>query len=155
MFKSGKRQQSNATKWNTHMAGTEVGSNKGPDGYFRVGVGTRKMLVHRVIYRMMTGQEPQLIDHIDGDRANNRISNLRSVNPTESVKNRRVAKNNTSGAIGVQRHNGKWRVRIQANRTNIELGYFDTFDEAVAARKAAEIEHAFHPNHGRAATGEL
>ena len=43
----------------------------------------------------------------------------------------------------------KWRAQIRVDGKRKHLGYFDTFDDAVAARKAAEIEHNYHPNHGR------
>ena len=58
-------------------------------------------------------------------------------------------KNNTSGATGVSRYGNRWLARICPSRRTIYIGIFDSFDEAVAARRAAEVAYDYHPNHGR------
>lgn len=109
---------------------------------------------HRIIWAMHYGVWPtKFLDHINGDPTDNRIENLREVTNQENCKNARIGKNNTSGRVGVSYygHNGwsKWHAYIRGNGKLISLGYFEDFDAAVAAREAAEIEHGYHPNHGR------
>ena len=81
-------------------------------------------------------------DHIDGDKLNNRRENLRVVTPQINQVNRKsVNKNNTSGVRGVSKAYGKWRAQITVNRRNLHLGLFKTKDEALAARKRAELRY--------------
>ena len=103
---------------------------------------------------MYHGQWPAgQIDHIDGCRKNNRISNLRDVRHQDNGKNTKLPSTNTSGRIGVSWHKAakKWGVSIKADDRPIHLGLFVSFEEACAARKAAEEKYGFHPNHGRSA----
>ena len=90
------------------------------------------------------------VDHIDGNGLNNRWNNLREVSSQENNMNMRLSSNNTSGVTGVcwATRDKRWIANIKVNRKNKCLGYFTDFNEAVAARKAAEIEHGFHCNHG-------
>lgn len=132
------------------VLGKEAGTAHS-DGYRAVGINYAVYLVHRVIWKMITGEEPDEIDHIDGNRSNNRLVNLRSVGRKENKKNIKKPSNNTSGVIGVcfDASRNKWLAHIKVNQKFINLGYFDTFEAAVAARKAAEVKYNFHPNHGR------
>lgn len=108
---------------------------------------------HRVIWKMMTGTEPEQVDHINGDKGDNRWINLRSVSNAQNQKNTRLPSNNRSGVIGVSQRgdSGKWRAQIANNGKKIPLGTFDSKADAIAARKAAERKYGFHPNHGRPA----
>jgi len=92
-----------------------------------------------------------LIDHIDGDPTNNRIENLRLVTNAENGRNAKKSSRNKSGVTGVYWYKAsrKWHSQIRVDNKQIHLGYFDDFDEAVAARKAADIKYNFHKNHGR------
>ncbi len=82
------------------------------------------------------------IDHINGDKLDNRCANLRVVSPSKNQVNRkRLNKNNRSGVRGVDRAFGKWRAQITVNRTNNYLGLFENKDDAVAARRQAELEY--------------
>jgi len=107
---------------------------------------------HRVVWALAHGQWPvDEIDHINGDRADNRLVNLRSVTGAENKRNKRTPSNNKSGAVGVfwLRDNKTWRAAIRVAGRQTHIGCYATFDEAVSARKAAEVEHDYHPNHGR------
>jgi hypothetical protein len=110
--------------------------------------------VHRIIWAMHYGEWPKKeIDHIDGNPFNNRIENLREVDHLTNGRNQRTPINNTSGACGIwqdKRYSklGKWGARIKVDYKTKHIGMFDTFEEAVAARKEAEIKHGFHENHG-------
>ena len=105
-----------------------------------------KLLMHRVITQAPKGVQ---VDHINHDRLDNRRANLRLVTHSENQRNRSVRKDSSSGFIGVYfvARLNKWRAQIYVNRT-LNLGYFSTLEEAVAARKAANLVHGFHENHG-------
>ena len=91
-----------------------------------------------------------VVDHIDGDVSNDNPENLRMVTQAVNMKNLAKNRNNTSGHMGVHSHrNGRFYARIKVNGVVISLGGFATFQEAVEARELAEIEHNFHPNHGK------
>jgi len=124
-----------------------------PDGYCVVAIEGRKYLVHRIIWLYVYGSFPKHdIDHIDGVPSNNRIRNLRSVTHRENLRNRKMPRNNKTGTVGVTWNNDceKWQVRINTGVKQIHIGLFNIKEDAIAARKAAEIEHGYHPNHGRA-----
>lgn len=105
---------------------------------------------HRVCYILMTGKNPDLIDHIDGDGTNNKWSNIRSVSNGENLKNQRRRKDNKTGFTGVvDNGNGKYRAEIQVNYKKIRLGIYDKIKDAIEAREKANIKYGFHPNHGR------
>lgn len=87
------------------------------------------------------------VDHINGDKLDNRRQNLRIVSPqTNQVNRKQLNKNNSSGIRGVQHvphlssHN-PWRAQITVERKNIHLGLFATRPKAVAARREAERQH--------------
>lgn len=97
----------------------------------------------------MHGVDPDDIDHINGDPSDNRLENLRNVSHEVNGRNLARRKNNTSGVTGVSRHGSKWVARICPSRRTIYIGIFDSFDDAVAARRAAEVKYGYHPNRGR------
>ena len=121
-------------------------------GYKQGRIFDKLHMAHRVIWALVHGEWPsQDVDHINGNRSDNRAENLRAVSRTENMRNARRPNHNTSGHIGVrwQPNAGKWRARIKVDRRTIHVGYFDSLDAAVAARKEAEAVYGFHQNHGR------
>jgi hypothetical protein len=142
----------NCRIWNTRYAGAEAFKADDGKGYLVGSIFGRAYNAHRVIWALIHGEWPKAeIDHINGDRSDNRISNLRSVSVQENARNSKLPADNTSGAIGVswKKRDARWQAYIAVNRRHIHLGYFDDFDAAVAARKEAELRLGFHPNHGR------
>lgn len=136
--------------WNSRYANAEAFTFV-DDGYRNGCIAGSRYRAHRVVWKMMTGDDPDQIDHINGDREDNRFCNLRDVSLAENSRNRRIPKNNKSGVIGVyhwQQDGIEYWVATVGRKRAL---YFKEFDEAVAARKAAEIEYGFHENHGRAA----
>jgi len=134
------------------LKGSEAGCLNKTIGYYYVRVDDSLYLSSRVIFCWHHGDLLEnCIDHIDGDQTNNRIENLRLVTQAENMRNAKKRRDNTSGVTGVfwREDTMKWGSQIQINGKNITLGSFETFDEAVAARKAAEIKYNFHKNHGR------
>jgi len=106
---------------------------------------------HRLAFVYMTGAfPPGKMDHQDGNGLNNAWSNLRQATSLENGKNQRLHSNNVSGIVGVRwyKAGSKWHAAIMVNRRKKHLGYFTNKEEAIAARKAAEIEFGFHQNHG-------
>jgi len=99
-----------------------------------------------IVWCLTYGQWPCVdivIDHRDGDKQNDRPNNLRSVSQQANIINSKKQCNNTSGVTGVSPQKGKWIANIKVNRKQIRLGLFEKFEDAVAARKAAEKEYNF------------
>ncbi len=136
--------------WNTRYAGKPALNSINSDGYRTGHLLGRSVKAHRVIWKMMTGEDADQVDHEFGKRADNRLKKLRDVSQSGNQRNARRRADNSSGVVGVywypyERKTGKWQVVI----ADKHVGMFDTFDEAVCARMAAEVQHGFHPNHGR------
>jgi len=98
-------------------------------GYHRVSWDSQRYLAHRVAWLYVYGEWPKgVIDHIDGNKANNAIANLRDVTDKINAENtRRPRANSKSGYLGVHWHeqNKKWVARIQVDKKNIHIGCFD------------------------------
>lgn len=123
------------------------------NGYRLVGVDRILYKAHRICFKMATGFDVGVfeIDHINGDRLDNRLSNLRMVSTATNLRNQKRRGNNTSGHTGVSfnKQLKKWDVRIHSNNKQFYLGSFTEKEDAVAVRKEAEKKYKYHPNHGR------
>ncbi len=91
---------------------------------------------------------PQEVDHINGDGSDNRWCNLRESNPQKNACNRRRRKTNSSGCTGVFRKHDRWFALITFHGKRKHLGTFRSLDAAIKARKDAERELGFSPEHG-------
>ena len=110
------------------------------DNYIRGVVQGKSLRLHRFI--MNINDDEVLIDHIDGNRLDNRKKNLRVVNRHQNAMNAGLPKNNSTGYKGVnKRQNGRYQAYITYNYKKIYLGTYDTPEEAYEARKAAEIKY--------------
>lgn len=130
--------------------GRPAGSRR-PDGYIRLNVSGATVMAHRAIWAWVNGAWPRLfLDHIDGNRQNNSISNLREVTEAESQKNLGVYKTNKSGFPGVywSKANSRWMATVQINRRRVYVGCFVSAHEAFEARLKAQMAANYHPNHG-------
>jgi hypothetical protein len=130
-------------QWNSRWAG-KLASTLKPDGYCYVHFNYRTELVHRLAHKIMTGEDPVEIDHVDGNRSNNKWSNLRDGTRTDNLRNVALKRSNKSGYHGVS-----FSKRQQKWTAYITIGAFDSKEEAVAARKKHEVILGFHSNHGR------
>ena len=120
-------------------------------GYKRLKINAKAYLVHRIVFLMHKGYLPKTIDHINGDRLDNRIENLRAVTANQNQHNRKLNSNSTSGFKGVSwcKTQNNWRASIKLEGKAIELGRFNTPEEADAVvRKAREELHGTFANHG-------
>jgi hypothetical protein len=125
--------------------GDQAGSLR--DGYIYIAIKNVQYGAHRLAWLMLYNARPRQIDHINGIKHDNRLCNLREVTQSENLKNKAKSRTNTTGCSGV--HFVGWKASINVNGKRKHLGSFQTLEEAVAARKAAEVLHGYHPNHGR------
>lgn len=133
--------------WNKKFSGKEafVGIS---GGYKQGSAFGMTFLAHRVAYAIHNKiSDFDFIDHINGDRTDNRIQNLRCVSHAENTRNQSLNSRNTSGVNGVSfcKRNGMWCVRV---RYKI-IGYYSALSDAAEAREAANIAFGFHANHGK------
>ena len=128
-----------------------IAGSVGKTGYRHIKLYGTKYLEHHLAWFYVYGVWPTQIDHIDQDRSNNRIANLREVTVAENARNRGIPSNNVTGAQGVRWCNqkNKWKAEIRMDGKKVFQRVFDNFDEAVEAREAKLLELGFHPNHGK------
>ena len=138
--------------FNIRYAGYEAFAADSKNGYKVGRLGGSNYYAHRVIWKMNFGDDPDFVDHINGDPSDNRINNLRNI-ATHRINMLNVKRrtDNTSGVTGVgrSRRRDKWVAEINVDGRHIYLGAFSALEDAAAARKAAEMEYGFHANHGR------
>jgi len=129
------------TKYNPHLLDTFAGNLHAASGYYRVRIDGMLYRLHRIVWVYHNGDIPsgKFVDHIDGDKSNNRIENLRLANYSQNQHNRKLCSTNTSGVKGVywDKKKKKWRGRLEAMGKKIHVGYFDTLEEAEAAMTIA------------------
>lgn len=122
------------------------------NGYKTGRINGKPVSAHRVGFGIYHGYFPNSdIDHINGNRSDNRIENLRAVDRSGNMKNASIPKDNTSGHIGVSWSStrNKWCAYISSGKKRIPLGRFVNIEDAIKARKEAEIKYGHHENHGR------
>lgn len=148
MFKDTKRLSAvrGCEMWNRRWAGRQL-TSKNDEGYPVIHHRShRGVLAHRLAFFIVHGYCPRIIDHIDGDRANNRIANLRAADETINARNRhKRSPRNVSGKSGVHwwEKYQVWQARIKVDGKYHYLGSFRDKDEAIAARIKAEGEFGF------------
>jgi hypothetical protein len=126
--------------WNSRYAGTEAFTSGSGNGYRNGRIHDRKYFAHRVIWALVNGCWPQgEIDHIDGDRSNNRINNLREATRSENERNKGRSSANTTGYKGVcrDRASGRWEAYIKLHGKRTFLGRHSTPEKAHAAYVSA------------------
>jgi len=103
-----------------------------PGGYKKVIVNGKHLFVHRVLFWLYHGYWPKLVDHINRDRLDNSVDNLRDVSQLVNANNRGLNSNNKSGVRGVRWHKatGKWEATATYNYKRKYLGLHDTVSEA-------------------------
>lgn len=141
----------NQAVWNARHAGHPALNCLAANGYLCGSILRTGYKAHRVAWAIYFGYWPSgYIDHENGVRTDNRISNLRDVTKEGNGRNQKLHSTNSSGISGVSlcRDSGKWRARIPRDGKMQFLGSFTTREEAAQARKRAERLLGYHENHG-------
>jgi hypothetical protein len=129
---------------------TDMGSVM-PNGYVSVWYNGRNDYMHRVVWEHANGPIPEgmVVDHINGVRSDNRLSNLRLATPSQNAQNRKLSSNNRTGKKGIAYHARakKWLAYIGVNNKQKYLGSFDSSDAAEHAYlEAAAKYHTHNPS---------
>lgn len=120
-------------------------------GYRIIRIKGKGYKAHRLIWLYHYGELPDFyLDHIDQDKVNNSINNLRPVDHQMNMKNRALQANNKSGCVGVRicKVTGKWRAQGKIDSRYISLGSYTEKWDAICARKSWEVRNGFSENHG-------
>lgn len=148
----GKKQSSAASAFNKQFSGKPAFAAKTSHGYLNGSFLRHRFYAHQIAWFFHTGHWPtQNIDHINGDKTDNRPENLRDVATHINCRNSRRPITNTSGHVGVGPSGMKrkpWKALIMVNKRGISLGNFKTIEEAIAARNAASAIYEFTARHG-------
>ena len=126
-----------------------IGSKAGclrSDGYVCLKLNSVLYKMHRIIWAYHYNAIPNnlQIDHIDGNKTNNMIENLRLATQSQNnSNNKRARRNSKSNILGVSWYKAsrKWASQIKKNNKKIHLGYFLNQEDAITARKAAELQY--------------
>lgn len=138
--------------WNSRFAGKEAFCTLSGNGYLHGALHDRKVCAHRIVFALHHGRWPEYtIDHINGDRMDNRPINLRDVVHAENMRNQPISKASSTGVIGVSLDSSrkKFEAYITVSGRKKYLGRFDSVSDAFAARSSANETVGFHENHGR------
>jgi hypothetical protein len=120
-------------------------------GYVQTGIKGVYYKNHRLIFMMHHGYVPEFIDHIDGNKLNNRIENLRPATKSENEYNKKLKRKTFSGIKGItwRRDSKKWRAKITVDGKEITIGnYVDIEDAKQAIQKARADLHKQFANNG-------
>jgi len=114
------------------------------DGYLRTRVNGKLYLNHRIIFLMKNGYFPKIVDHIDGNKLNNKIENLRKATKSQNSLNKKTRVDSRSGIKNVYwyKPTEKWKVAISINQKRKHIGYFENLE--LAELVALEASNKFH-----------
>ena len=117
--------------------------------YLRIGINGKAEALHRVIFLYHHGYMPKITDHIDGDRYNNRIENLREVTQQQNCLNKKHHKNSSSPFKNVylDKQTNKWRVIMTINKVRTNFGLYEDID--LADLVAQEARSKYHGEFAR------
>jgi hypothetical protein len=128
----------------------EIGSIAGcvhkGTGYIHIKIKAKVFKAHRLIFLYHYGYFPEFVDHIDGNKQNNRIENLREASKQENCQNQKVRWTNSSGVKGVSWHkvNKKWKVALCKNYRSYYFGTYE--DKELAELVSMEATDLLHEN---------
>jgi hypothetical protein len=128
----------------------EIGSIAGcvhkGTGYIHIKIKAKAFKAHRLIFLYHYGYFPEFVDHIDGNKQNNRIENLREASKQENSQNQKVRWTNSSGVKGVSWHkvNKKWKVALCKNYRSYYFGTYE--DKELAELVSMEATDLLHEN---------
>ncbi len=120
-------------------------------GYWQIQFDGKKYQLHRVIFFLHNGYLPDELDHIDNNRSNNKIENLRPATRSENLKNTLLRCDNSSGHKNVQFHapTSKWKVSLRVNGKKKHIGLYDDIEiAALVADEARKLHNGVYANKG-------
>lgn len=139
--------------FNARFAGMEAGAPHS-NGYLAVSLSGKKYFAHRLVKLLSSGEWPlEQVDHINGIKTDNRISNLRESTHSENLMNQKLRRDSSSGVKGVNWSENlkRWGASIQISGKRHYLGYFQTIELAAkCVQEARKIHHGVFANHGTA-----
>jgi hypothetical protein len=145
-----------ARRWHSNFCGKPALTAKNSNGY-RIGIVLGRVVnAHRVVWILHNGPIPDgmHIDHLNGNRLDNRLANLRLATPSQNLRNAKMPRTNKSGVTGVswaKRHK-KWKAELRHDGKTLMLGMFDSLEDAAAARVAGNALYGYTARHGAAHT---
>jgi hypothetical protein len=130
-------------------AGMKAGYIDPTRGYTAISYKRRRYYAHRIIYLMHNGYLPKEVDHVDGDKTNNCVQNLRPCTHAQNSRNKTAQVNNKSGVKNVvwDKNRLKWVVYMKVNNKNTNFGGFE--DLELAAFVASELRDKYHGDFAR------
>lgn len=151
-YKDGVLYWRRATSNRNHKMVGKMAGWVGDQGYAKININGKAYSAHRLIFMFHHGYMPNQVDHVDGDRGNNRIENLRAATHEQNAQNAKLRCNNTSGIKGVSfnARRKKWIVQLRCNRRHVYVGGFDDIELAeLAAVEVRDLYHKEYANHGK------
>ena len=132
--------------WAVNRRRGRIGNKVGtvhPNGYLRTTINKKLQSIHRIVYLWHYGELPKFIDHIDGNKLNNRIENLRPANDVENQQNAKLSVKNTSGFKNVTLcpQTKKWAVKIKVYGKQKTIGRYDDIELADLVAQQARAKY--------------
>jgi hypothetical protein len=134
-------------KGKRYLKGQEAGYDH--SGYRRVKIDNKQYLTHQLVWFLHHGYFPKMLDHINGDKKDNRLENLREVAGSQNKMNTALYRNSTTGIKGLTfcPVSGKFKARISVNNKRLFLGSFE--DKELAELVLEEARDKFHGQYAR------
>lgn len=136
---------------NTNYLNGKFAGSLDSSGYFQTKINNKMYLNHRIIWLMHYGELPEFLDHINSNRTDNRIENLRPATLNQNNHNAKLRKDNTSGCKNVcwNKVAKKWQVYLMIDKKRKSFGYYDDLELAdLVAQEARDKFHKEYVNHG-------
>lgn len=143
-YSDGKLLWKKVSNYKKKLLGTEAGKDSISSGYKVLKLNGKMYYTHRLIFLYHNGYLPVTVDHIDGNKLNNNIENLREANDSQQQWNQKIPSNNKSGVKGVcwDKDMKKWKSYLGINWKRIHVGYFENIEEA--KNKIEECREKYH-----------